>query len=76
MKITLLDEKDMGGITEGTPKRVRAPKEPSTPERMVARAHDAKVNATDDWANGRIDDKEHEKRHKRADKVIACKGRM
>ena len=42
MKITMLP--GMDEITRGRPV-----KEPSTAERMVSNAHDAKVHATDRW---------------------------
>lgn len=69
----MLGGEDAAQITQGRPKKS---KEPSQEERMVSRAHDAKVNAVDDWANGRISDDEHEMRHKRADKVIKRKGKI
>lgn len=69
MKITMLGGEDQ--ITEGRPK-----KEPSHAERTVARAHESKVRATGDWVDGHIDSKKHADIHKRADKVIACKGKM
>jgi hypothetical protein len=50
-------------------------KEPSPSERMVSRAHDAKVRATGDWVEGHITSKKHSEIHKRADKVIKAKGR-
>lgn len=79
MKISMLDGPEMGGILRGTPGRERAakePKEPSTSERMVSNAHDAKVHATDRWVRGEMTSKEHSEVHKKADKVISCKGRM
>lgn len=71
MKISMLP--DMDGIARGVPK---AEKEPSPAQKSVARAHDAKVSATDSWVRGEIDSKKHAEIHKRADKVIACKGKM
>ena len=39
-------------------------------------AHDSKVRATSDWVDGHIDAKKHAEIHKRADKVISCKGKI
>lgn len=69
----MLDGPDMGGIVRGVPAKV---KEPSPADRSVSHAHDSKVRATADWVDGRITSKEHGEIHKRADKVISCKGRM
>ena len=49
-------------------------KPPSEKERVVSHARNAKVNATQDWIDGRIDTKQHENVHKRANHVIAKKG--
>lgn len=71
MKISMLE--GMGQITQGEPKKLKAPK----PEnRMVENAHDSKVRATAAWVDGRITSKEHGEVHKRADKIIQCKGKM
>lgn len=69
----MLDGPEMGGITRGVPQKL---KEPTTQDRMVSRAHDAKVDATDKWVRGEMESKEHEAVHKRADKVIKSKGRL
>lgn len=69
----MLDGKDAEGITRGRPKKE---KEPSHAERAVESAHESKLRATANWVDGHIDSKKHAEIHKRADKVIACKGRM
>lgn len=51
-------------------------KEPSPTERMVSRAHDAKVRATSAWIDGDITSKKHAQIHGRADKVIKSKGKV
>lgn len=71
MKISLLE--GMGQITQGEPKKLKVP---STQDRMVSRAHDAKVDATDRWVRGEMSGKDHEAVHKKADQVIKCKGKM
>lgn len=72
MKSNLLAE--MGQEAMTNPLRVQ-PKKPTTESRMVERAHDAKVSATDAWVRGEIDSKKHDAVHKRADTVIKKKGR-
>jgi hypothetical protein len=59
--------------TEPTPAEYR---EPTPAQRIVERAHSAKVNAVDNWINGRITSKEHTEIHKKANAVIACKGKV
>jgi|HubBroStandDraft_5_1064220.scaffolds.fasta_scaffold155377_3 hypothetical protein len=73
MNITMLDGPDAEGVTRGRPKKA---KEPTHADRAVENAHDSKVRATADWVDGRIDSKKHGEIHKRADKVISCRGRM
>jgi hypothetical protein len=73
VKITLLKGMDDGGILQGTPKSL---KEPSTEDRMVSRAHDAKVDATDRWVRGEMTGKDHEAVHRKADHVIKCRGKL
>lgn len=51
-------------------------KEPSLAERMVSRAHDAKVRATGDWVEGHITTAQHKKIHGRANRVIKAKGQI
>lgn len=68
MKIAMLDG-------PGAPSSV-VQKVPSPSQRMVERAHDAKVNATGSWMSGHITDAEHRKIHARADKVIKAKGKL
>lgn len=51
-------------------------KEPKPHERSMARAHDAKVHATDQWVRGEITSKKHSAIHKRADMVIRKKGKL
>lgn len=51
-------------------------KYPSPADRTVARAHDAKVNATDSWVNGHISTAKHKQIHARADRVIKAKGKL
>lgn len=69
MKISLLE--GMGQIQQG-----KSEKAPKPENRMVENAHDSKVRATADWVDGRIGSKEHGAIHKRADKIIQCKGKM
>lgn len=65
---------------EGGPDPAYIVKPPSpakrTAQETVERAHHSKVNATDAWVNGHISSKEHTERHKRANHVIASKGRV
>jgi hypothetical protein len=70
MKSNLLAEMGQGAMTEAL--RVQ-PK--TTESRMVDRAHDAKVHATDAWVRGQMTSKEHDAVHKRADSVIKKKGK-
>ena len=78
MKITLMDGDNMTGPSPANSDRVMAPpkkfKEPSPEDRMVDRAHDARVHAVDDWVNGRISTAKHEEIHRRAKKIIKNKG--
>lgn len=69
----MLGGEDAAQITAGRPKKVR---EPTPADRAVENAHHAKVGATDSWVRGDIDSKKHADIHKRADRVIACKGKM
>lgn len=71
MKSNLLAQMGQQAMTE--PLRVQ-PK-PTTESRMVERAHDAKVSATDRWVRGEMSSKDHDAVHKRADTVIKKKGR-
>lgn len=71
MKIRLLE--GMDEITRGVPKKL---KEPTHADRAVENAHHAKVSATDSWVRGEMTSKEHAEVHKRADKVISCKGKL
>jgi hypothetical protein len=61
---------------DATPATIEAPKEPSPAERIVSRAHDAKVRATSDWIEGHITNAKHDKIHQRANQVIKAKGRL
>jgi hypothetical protein len=45
-------------------------KEPTPIERTRSHARDAKVRATQDWVEGRIDSKQHTNVHKRANHVL------
>lgn len=65
MKITMLDGAPSGAIQ----------KVPTPQQRMVERAHDAKVSATDSWVRGDIGSKEHDQIHARANRVIKKKGK-
>lgn len=69
MKSNLLAQLGQGAMTDA----LRT--EPSPADRTVARAHDAKVHATDAWVRGEMTSKEHAAVHKRADSVIKKKGR-
>lgn len=48
--------------------------QPSPAERMKDHARDAKVSATRDWVEGRIDTKKHNAIHTRANRVLTNKG--
>ena len=67
MKISMLDG-------PGAPSSV-VQKVPSPSQRIIERAHDAKVSATDAWVRGHMSSKEHDAVHKRADRVIKKKGK-
>jgi hypothetical protein len=47
--------------------------EPTPAQRMKTHAKDAKVNATRDWVEGRIDTKKHNAIHIRANRVLTNK---
>ena len=61
---------------EAAPTAMTEYKPPSTAERVVSRAHDSKVNATQDWVEGKISSTKHNQIHKRANKVIAADGHV
>lgn len=63
-------------MKKGRPMMAAMPMEykpPSEKEQVTNHARNAKVRATQDWIDGRIDTPQHEKIHKRADHVIAKK---
>jgi hypothetical protein len=74
MKSNLLAQMGQEAMTDSL--RVEPRQKRVTPEsRMVERAHDAKVSATDRWVRGEMSSKAHDAVHKRADQVIKKKGR-
>lgn len=72
MKSNLLAQMGQGAMTDSLAVQ---PKKPTPESRMVERAHDAKVSATDQWVRGEMTSKAHDAVHKRADSVIKKKGR-
>jgi hypothetical protein len=48
-------------------------KEPSPTERVKSHARNAKVNATQDWVEGRMSTESHKNVHKRANHVLTNK---
>ena len=61
---------------EAAPTAMTEYKPPSPAERTVERAHSAKVNATEDWINGKISGAKHNQVHKRANKILAADGHV